>query len=53
MKELPRLLVPLLLLAGLLALAFVANPGQEPPKPPPPHDPVCPPRPVPRKPQPP
>ncbi len=42
MKELPRLLVPLLLLAGLVALTYVANPGQEPPRPPPPKDPDCP-----------
>ena len=44
MKELPRLLVPLLLLAGLAALAYVANSGQEPPKPipKPPTDPDCP-----------
>ena len=43
MKELPRLLIPLLLLAGLIALAYVANPGQQPPKPsPPPKDPDCP-----------
>jgi hypothetical protein len=42
MKELPRLLVPLLLLAGLGALAYVANPGEVPPKPPPPKEPDCP-----------
>jgi hypothetical protein len=57
MRELSRLIVPLLLLAGLVALAVVANPGQEPPRPTPkgpdcPDD-TCPPKPRPRKPQPP